>query len=190
MDHDHLPQVQIGHLFVPVICEVIRIYHEGLTLPVEGVYLKLLGIIEALLRKVFGRAFHRHGHQIALFVPYEAFGLDIIDEVEMSQRVIMEKVDEYQVVCQEAARDVWMREIMVAHGEVVKADDFIDVHLTILYLLFSPHRLTEGTQPKVTIVIEHDRIFRSIIILIHFFRFYVLVWITTDYFFECQVSRV
>ena len=128
-----------------IIGEIVRIDHKGLTLPIEGVNFEFFGIIEALLRKVFGRAFHSHGHQIALFVPYESFGSDIINEVEMSQRVIMEKVDEYQVVCQEAARDVWMREIMVAHGEVVKADDFIDVHLTFLYLLFSPHLLTEGT---------------------------------------------
>ena len=180
LDHDHLPQVQIGHLFVPVICEVIRIYHEGLTLPVEGVYLKLLGIIEALLWIVLARAIHCHGHQIALRVPYEPFGFDIVDEMEVGQRVIVEKVYEYQVVCQEAASDIRMRQVVVAHRVIVKANDFIDMHLSVLYLLFRPHLLPKGSQPKLTIVIVDKSIFSPIVILSDLFRLYVLFWITTD----------
>ena len=62
----------------------------------------------------------------------------------MGQRVIVEKVYEYQVVCQEAASDIRMRKVVVAYRVIVKANDFINMHLSVLYLLFRPHLVPKG----------------------------------------------
>ena len=48
IDQDHLPQIRVGHLFKTVLCEVISIYDEDLTLSIERVDLIFLNIIEAL----------------------------------------------------------------------------------------------------------------------------------------------
>ena len=40
--------------------------------------------------------------------------------------MIMEEVDENQVVSQEAARNIGMRELMMTHGIIVQFDDFVN----------------------------------------------------------------
>ena len=80
-------------------------------------------------------------------------GQDIIDEMVVGQREIMEKRYKNEGVGQEATSDVRIGKGLVTHGVIVKTYDFIDFDLAIQNLLLFSHLLAKRSQPKLTIVI-------------------------------------
>jgi len=103
-----------------------------LTLPVERVDFILFKIVNAFDGKVFVGAnvshfdFYRAVYLPQLLVPHE---------MKMSSLFGVEEVHEEQVVCDEAAGDERILEVVTRHGVIVKAQERVEAHLFSLRLL-------------------------------------------------------
>ena len=95
LDQDHLAQIWIGHSFIPVICEIKSVYYKGLTLSVEQVYLIFVSIEEALWWEILLCAVYFLLNQFAIYISDKSSGFDVVDEMVVGQRGIMEKGDKY-----------------------------------------------------------------------------------------------
>ena len=86
----------------------------------------------------------------------------------------MEKRDKYQAIRQEAASDVGIGEIVIAHVIIVKPYNFIDLDLFFLDLILSSLVYSEGSKPEFTIVRVNYSKACSLRILNNLVGFYVL----------------
>ena len=82
--------------------------------------------------------------------------LDIIDEMVMSQTVVMEQVHKDLVVGDKCAGDVWIWETLDCHRPIVEAKQAIDVKFIGRNLFWRPLLWSEIPQSKLAIIAVDD----------------------------------
>ena len=185
-----MPQIQIGHLFIAVIRQIIGLNRKDLPLSIENVYLILFGIIKAFLWEILLRAFQLLRDKVAFFVADEMPGHDVVDEMVVGQRVVMEKADKDQGVGQKATSNERVRKCLDAHRVIIKPNNLIDFNFTVRDFGFAPPLLPECPQSEFTIVVIGNRIKSTVVILGDLVGLDILRLITTDQLFEAQDSRI
>ena len=129
---------------------------------IEHIDLRFDRVIEALLWKVFHRTVHVEllyiGHDLALF--------SIIDKMEVTEHLIVEKVDEDQCVSDEAACHTRIGKVRITHGMIIKIYSLINQELIPLYLLRCPSFLTKCAESKLAVIVIADCITSAVIVLL------------------------
>jgi hypothetical protein len=103
-------------------------------------------------------------------------------------RVVVEKGHKDGVIVDEAANDVGIREIIVTHSVVIKTQSFVDLEFVFFNLLFGSRDLLEGPESKLSIVVVDTSIGGACRVLLYFFEFDVLIWLSADLLLEGKIS--
>ena len=101
---------------------MVGLYRESLALSVKREYFIPLIIIKALVRKVLHIAilfWELKHYRLTILISYHLLPQLVPNEMIMGQTIIVEEIDEYKMVLDEAARDEGVVEPGVRHCVVI-----------------------------------------------------------------------
>lgn len=156
MEEHHLTQIKIGHPLIAIVRETfmkifgVKLDRVGHTLSVEAVHLLFILIVEAFVREILLGAVDYVFDWLLIFE--DALVLSVIQEMVVGSRVVVEKGHKDGVIVDEAANDVGIREIIVAHSVVIESQSFVDLKFIFFDLLIGSRDLFEGPESKLSIV--------------------------------------
>ena len=101
-------------------------------MPIERVYLVVVGIVETLLREVFAVTLHIYCSVLSYLS-----SRDVEEEVVMNQGGGVEQIHVNQMVSHKNTLDEWVREVVDWHCVVVKTQSIIDIEFIFFDLFFS-----------------------------------------------------
>ena len=185
VDKIHLTEISISHPIIKVVVAISGRDDVGESLSVEGVDLIELVIIERLVWEILLRALH---HVFAGLTFDSTLG-DVVDEVIVGQREVMEQVDEDSFVANKGAGYVRIWESLDSHGPVVDAQQLVDVQLLAIRLFRGPLLLVKPSEPELTIVEVADSVSLTGGVLLDFFDLDIVSISSTDLFFKCHLIR-
>jgi len=142
-------------------------------------------IIETLVREVHLVALHL----LLVELSVNHSGLVVVDEVVVDLAVVIEELDGYSVIGDEAACDERIWEALNRHGIIVKTQVFIDIKVFLKTLGLRSSNFGEDSEVEFTIVDEHDGVLGTSGVLLNFFGPDIAVAFAADHFFKCLFIR-
>ena len=129
------------------IWDVFNGHSQGLTLPIERVYLVVIGIVKTLLREVLAVTLHIDSRMLG-----DLSIRDVEEEVMVNEGGGVEQIHKKQMVSDKNTLDEWVREVVDWHCVVVKTQSIIDIEFIFFDLFFTSCMLPECPQFENTVI--------------------------------------